>query len=132
MKGDFRKIIRSSEGDTMETIRKIIITEIIGDGICVSSEDGEAVYNELHPALNGGPVILSFEGVEVMTSAFLNAAVGRLYKDHSAEKIDSCLRTEYSDSFHGYLLERVKRNAIAYYADPEKFRKSLQGILDDE
>ena len=117
----------------METIRKIIITEIIGDGICVASEDGKAVYNELHPSLNEGcPVILSFEGVEVMTSAFLNAAVGRLYKDHSAEKIDSCLRTEYSDSFHGYLLERVKRNAIAYYADPEKFRESLRGILDDE
>ncbi len=116
----------------METIRKIIITEIIGDGICVASEDGEAVYNELHPALNEGPVILSFEGIEVMTSAFLNAAVGRLYKDHSAEEIDSCLRTECPDNYYAYLLDRVRKNAIAYYDDPEKFRESLRGILDDE
>lgn len=105
----------------MKTIRKIIITEIIGDGICVASEDGKAVYNELHPSLNEGcPVILSFEGVEVMTAAFLNAAVGRLYKDHSAEEIDSCLRTECPDSYYGYLLERVRKNAVAFYAGQEK------------
>ena len=117
----------------METIRKIKITEIVGDVICVASEDGEAVYNELYTALDEGcPVILSFEGVEVMTSAFLNAAVGRLYKDHSAEEIDSCLRTEFPDSYYGYLLERVRKNAIAFYADPERFRESLRWISDDE
>ena len=38
----------------METIRKIKITEIVGDVICVASEDGEAVYNELYTALDEG------------------------------------------------------------------------------
>ena len=111
----------------------IMIKKIVGDGICVASEDGESVYNELSSALDGeNAVTLSFEGVEIMTSAFLNAAIGRLYKDHSAEEIGRRLTTECLDKFHENLLERVKNNAIAYYSDPEKFKESIREILDDD
>lgn len=111
----------------------IVVRKIVGDGICVASEDGESVYNALSSAWNGGnAVTLSFNGVEIMTAAFLHAAVGRLYKDHSAEEVGRRLTTEGLDKFHENLLERVKDNAIAYYSDPEKFKESLRGILDDE
>jgi len=60
-----------------ETIQ---IASLVGSNLCIASDDGEKVHDAIVAALrNGKKVRLSFEGVEDLTSAFLNTAVGQLY-----------------------------------------------------
>jgi hypothetical protein len=69
----------SSEGQD-QSRDSLRLVEIVGSGLCVASDDGLKVYTLIKERLDAGtPTVLSFAGVEVLTSAFLNAAIGQLY-----------------------------------------------------
>lgn len=56
------------------------ISSIIGGDIAVSTSDGEIVFSELSKCLKGKEkVTLDFKDISVLTTAFLNAAIGQLY-----------------------------------------------------
>ena len=58
----------------------------------VTPEEGTPVYNSIIEAFKKGEVvILDFEGVDMLTTAFLNVVIGDLYKDYSSEKLKSML-----------------------------------------
>lgn len=49
---------------------------------CITLDDGQQVYNAIHPELTAGhPVELDFDRVEIFASPFFNAAIGQLLKD---------------------------------------------------
>jgi hypothetical protein len=57
---------------------KLNIFAIVGDPFCVAAEDGEKVLNQIRTGFKGKKKItLSFQNVEMLTSAFLNTAVGK-------------------------------------------------------
>lgn len=115
-----------------ETI-KINITDVTGSNICVSTEDGAAVNEKLNIAWDQDKRIeLDFQGVDLLISAFLNSAIGRLVKEHSIEEIKSriCFRGLSKDDEQ--LIERVLVNAKAYYADPDKFKRALDEEESEE
>ena len=59
---------------------------------CGLSEDGNKLYDHIATALrNDKKVVLSFDGVEVLTSCFLNNAIGRLYGVFDWGKIRSSI-----------------------------------------
>lgn len=56
------------------------VFDIVGGPICVSAEDGQRLHGKIAPLLREGrKVALSFEQVDTLISAFLNAAIGQLY-----------------------------------------------------
>lgn len=56
------------------------ISSIIGGDIAVSTSDGEIVFSELSRWLKEeNKVTLDFKGISILTTAFLNAAIGQLY-----------------------------------------------------
>lgn len=56
------------------------ISSIIGSDIAVSTSDGEIVFTELSKCLKEeDKVTLDFKGISILTTAFLNAAIGQLY-----------------------------------------------------
>jgi hypothetical protein len=64
------------------------VFDIVGGSICVSAEDGQRLYDKIVPLLREGKkVVLSFEQVDTLISAFLNAAIGQLYGEFSEEYI---------------------------------------------
>ncbi len=54
----------------------------------MSSDDGQKVHDKIAPLLREGrKVSLSFDRIETIISAFLNAAIGQLYGEFPEEKI---------------------------------------------
>lgn len=98
------------------------ISSIVGGPLCVSAEDGQRVHDKIAPMLDAGrKVQLSFEGVETMISAFLNAAVGQLYGHMREEQIRELLSVTDMKGEDVALLRRVVQNAKRYFANREKY-----------
>ena len=56
------------------------VHDIVGGPLCVSTEDGQRLHDKILPLLEAGtPLVLSFERIDTLISAFLNAAIGQLY-----------------------------------------------------
>lgn len=105
----------------------ISLLEIVGSPLCVASEDGQKVYNRISGAMREGKaVIVSFLNVTSLTSAFLNAAIGQLYGEFSAEEIRRKLKVDDIQADDRGLLKRVVDTAKEYFKDPERFKRAKQ------
>lgn len=116
----------------MEDSTIISIVNTVGDVYCVEAEDGQKVFNLIKKALDEKlNVTLSFLNVQMLTTAFLNTAVGQLYKDYTEDFVRSNVKvTDMSES--GLIsLKRVVDTAKLYYKDPEAMQRSINDILED-
>ena len=116
----------------LEDIR-ISMFETVGSSLCVASDDGQKVYDRLAAALKADRrVILSFHNVAVLTSAFLNAAIGQLYGTFGEKQIREQLKVEDIEQDDLALLKRVVETAKLYFKDPERFSQVVHEVLEDE
>jgi hypothetical protein len=115
----------------MENIT-ISIVNTIGDVYGVEADDGQKVFELIAKALNDRKkVVLSFQNIEMLTTAFLNSAVGQLYKNHTEEYIkENVTVSDISDSGK-VALKRVIETAKLYYKDPEALKRSIDEIRED-
>jgi hypothetical protein len=96
------------------------VADIIEDTRCIATDDGEKVFLKVREHLrNGDDVELSFEGVTLVISAFLNVAIGRLYGEFSAEEIKKRFKVRMSRSEDIHKLERTMKHGEEFYKDPE-------------
>ena len=110
----------------------VMVFEVVGSGICVSSDDGQKVHDQIAAALREGKKIkVSFLNVESLTSAFLNAAIGQLYGEFSDETIRESLSVSDMEQDDLALLKRVVETAKEYFSDPERFRKAREEALEE-
>jgi|SRR5690554_2950144 hypothetical protein len=109
---------------------KISVYSLVGSSHCILAADGEKVYKKIKEALDRNKrVELSFLNVELLTSAFLNAAIGKLYGDFSAEKIRKSLFLRSISAEDRELIKRVVSMAKMYYKDPELLAKAIKEFL---
>ncbi len=81
----------------MEEVTRIDIKNTLQTIYCIDMEEGQTIYNLVKRELdNGKDVELSFAGIEMVITAFLNAAVGRLFADYD----------------HQMVMQRVKANDL--------------------
>lgn len=117
----------------MQNELTISIFEVVGSPLCVASSDGQKVYERLTAALNKGRgVTLSFYNISILTSAFLNAAIGQLYGEFSEEKIRALLKVQDIQQDDLALLKRVVETAKEYFKDPQKFDQAVRDELGDD
>lgn len=110
----------------------INIVNIIGDVYGVEADDGQKVFTLIKKAFDRKQkVILSFLNIEMLTTAFLNTAVGQLYKDYSEEEIKASLKVTNITDSGKISLKRVVDTAKLYYKDPEALQRSINEILED-
>lgn len=115
-----------------ETIR-ISIYEVVGSSLCVASDDGQKVFERLNIAFETDRnVVLSFLNVTILTSAFLNAAIGQLYGKFDEDHIRSLLKVEDAEQDDLALLKRVVENAKQYFKDKERFNQIVDEIGENE
>ena len=108
------------------------VYQIVGNEICVEAEDGLKVSAIIRDFIsNKKKIQLSFLNVKMLTSAFLNTAIGILYKDFSDEDIKTYLSVIDIDSTDAVLLKRVVETAKTFYSDPDRIRNSLNEILEE-
>jgi len=109
------------------------VFDIVGGSLCVSADDGQAVHDKIAPLLREGRnVVLSFERVETIISAFLNAAIGQLYGEFSDERIRELLSVRDMTSEDLSLLKRVVDNAKVYFKHPKQFDQAWKEEVGDE
>ena len=103
------------------------VFDIVGGPLCVSAEDGQRVHDKIVPLLREGQkVVLSFEQVETLISAFLNAAVGQLYGEFAEERIRELVSVRDMDEEDVEVLKRVIENAKKYFTNPKAFDEALR------
>lgn len=111
--------------------------EIVGNSLCVASDDGQKVYDCIATALrNGQGVTLSFRNVSAITPTFLNTAIGQLYGAFSVELVRSLLKVQDLQIDDLALLKRVVDTAKLYfqeiYENEEAARKNKEKRLIEE
>ena len=108
------------------------VYDIIGGPLCVSIEDGQRLYDKIVPLLKGGtPVALSFERIDTLISAFLNAAIGQLYGELSGDRIHEFLSFRDLADDDSEVLKRVIENSIAYFQNPDAFDQAWMDEMED-
>jgi hypothetical protein len=109
---------------------KISVYSIVGSSHCVLAEDGERVYEKIKEALEKEKhVELSFLNIELLTSAFLNAAIGRLYENFPEEKIRKSLFLRNISDKDRELIKRVVNTVKIYQRSPELLAKVIKEFL---
>lgn len=109
------------------------VYDIVGGSLCVSTDDGQRLHDKIAPLLQAGtPVVLSFDRIDTIISAFLNAAVGQLYGQLSYESVDKLLTATNLDDDDIDIWQHVIDNAKAYFSNPNEFDRAWREELGDE
>lgn len=108
------------------------IVNTIGDVYGVEAEDGQKVFDLIVKAFNDKrKVILSFQNIEMLTTAFLNTSVGQLYKNYTESFIKENLKVSDISESGKVALKRVVDTAKLFYKDPEALKRSIDEITGD-
>lgn len=108
----------------------INIVNTIGDVYGVEAEDGQKVFHLIEKAFNENKkVLLSFQNIEILTTAFLNTAIGQLYKDFTEEFVKEHLKVSNISESGKVALKRVVDTAKLFYKDPEALQRSIDEFI---
>jgi hypothetical protein len=111
----------------------INIVNVIGDSYCISADDGDKVYEKIIMGFeNNRKVVLSFLNVEMLTTAFLNTSIGRLYGRYSEERVKANLEVRDIAADDKVSLKRVVDTAKLYYQDGKgALEESIRKIMEE-
>lgn len=97
----------------------------------ITSEEGLPVYEAISAKLaKGEKVTLDFEGVTFLTTAFLNTAIGALYKDYTSEQLQANLHLVHYTPETAVRIKKVTENAKSFYEDEARFKQSVEEVLN--
>lgn len=109
------------------------VFNLVGSSFCVEAKDGETLFTAISKALQQElQVEISFQNVEMLTSAFLNTAIGQLYRDFSEESIRALVKVTNIEDADKALLRRVIETAKLYYKDPAWLEESVKRIMGED
>jgi hypothetical protein len=111
----------------------IRVSDLVGGPRAVDAADGEKIFEKILPLLQDGrDVRLSFEGISMVITAFLNTAIGKLYGVLPEDQVDRMLKVKNLLPLFQPSLEKSVEWSKAYYRDPERLQKAIMEELDDE
>lgn len=110
---------------------KIKVSEHITMKQAVTPDEGAKIYDMIMSSISSGdtPVELDFSDIDVMTTAFLNVAIGTLYKDFTSEELTQLVNLESLSADQVIRVKQVTNNAKAFYANREEFDKNVENAL---
>lgn len=112
----------------------ISVSETIGSASATIRDHGLAVYKIAKEEIKQNhQVTISFDGIDMVISSFLNASIGKLYGDFSFSKVDELLNIVGLDIEDMELLEvTVIPNAKEFYTDSDKIDKIEESVIGSE
>jgi hypothetical protein len=112
----------------MSTPITIPVHTLIGH-LAISVHDGERVHHAIASALQQHhSVIVDFASVTILTTAFLNSAIGQLYGTFSPDTLSTNLIIRNLDESDQELLQLVIRNAQDYFIN-RRVRDTVDTIV---
>lgn len=118
---------------------RAVVKEIIETNIAISAKKGELLFDKLNEMLlvndahqSKEKVIVDFDGITDLTTAFLNVGIGHLYNTFSSEELNERLEIINLDDLDIYLvnqvIERVKLNKSK---DNEELELLIKEAIND-
>lgn len=111
-------------------IRQLKIRDIINRDTAVSSDDGEIIYNFIVKCINDKCIAeLDFSEINILTTAFLNSAIGQLYNTYSSDQLNTTLRLKNVADEDRILFKKVIERAKEYFANKKAFEDSANKAI---
>ncbi len=112
---------------TTEGLEKVEIATFIKGSTAVSVTDGDNVFKKLDEFfIKSKAVELDFRGIELLTTSFLNAAVGQLYSKYDSPFLQEHLKVINLSKEDIPLMRLVIQRAKSYFANKESFENSVR------
>lgn len=112
---------------------KLNVFEKIGTSAAVSSESGDTIFTLIKNGLkNGAVVTLDFKNVDLLTSAFLNAAIGQLYSEFTGDQLNKTLKIENMTPEDFQVLRKVISRAKEYFKSKGNIDSAIKDAFNDE
>lgn len=110
---------------------KIKIDDFVTLNQGITSEEGQPIYQKIVDGLSRNEdVTLDFEGMTFLTTAFLNVAIGTLYRDYTSEQLQTRLNIVNANDETIARIKKVTDNAKAFYSDEDEFNQTVEDILN--
>src|SRR5690554_3742591 len=116
-------------------MNKLIVKDIINSPLAVSTEKGEMVFQAIDKYLQKNEkVVIDFKGIDLMITAFLNAAIGKLYgnKNYSSQFLNDHIRIDHIEKEDISLFKDVIERAKEYFENKEIFDKNANEAIYGE
>lgn len=111
----------------------IVVTEAIGDTLCMVPDDGQKLYDLIAAAFKQGKnVILDCQNIEETTPGFFDSAIGQLYKHFSEDQIEASLSLVDADRNVAYDIKNAVYWTKEYLKDPQRFKEAAREFLGDD
>lgn len=112
----------------MKTIK---ISDYVSLNQAATVDEGQKIYDLIIQYLEKKEVVeLDFSDITVITTAFLNIAIGCLYKDHTSEELNEYIK--FSNLLPGKKdrITMVVENAKIFYSDKKDlFEKNVDDAI---
>ncbi len=96
------------------------IVDLISSEFAVSPEDGDIIFNIISNKINAKEhIILDFAEIDIMTTAFLNNAIGKLYNIYTKEQLNKYIRMNNISKTDLNLVKKVIERAKIKFTDEE-------------
>lgn len=115
-------------------MQTLSIKDMINNNLAVSTEDGDIVYNAINSSLQKGEKVeLDFNNIFVITTAFLNVAIGKLYgnKEFNSEFLNHNIKLSNVEQDDIILFKKVIDTAKEYFKRKDIIDQSANEAIDD-
>jgi hypothetical protein len=111
-------------------IRHLIVADLIGNDTAVSTDDGDSIFQTIQSAFKSEQLVnLDFERIHLLTTAFLNAAIGQLYSSYDSIFLNQNLKLSNVADEDKILFLKVVERAKEYFSDKKGFEDSANNAL---
>jgi hypothetical protein len=111
------------------------IKEIIQKDMAISTDDGEIVYRKIVGELEkGNEITIDFKGIDIVITAFLNVAFGKLYgnNQYDSEFLNNHIVLQNVAPEDINLFKKVVERAKDYFKNNKNIDNSADSVLDND
>jgi len=111
-------------------VQELRVIDLINRDTAVSSDDGDAVYKAIVDCFEKNCIAeLDFSEISILTTAFLNSAIGQLYNTYSSDQLNTSLRLKNVADEDRILFKKVIERAKEYFANKKGFEDSANRAI---
>jgi STAS-like domain of unknown function (DUF4325) len=110
----------------------IKVSALLSNDAALTPNAGDLLYNKIESHFKKKElVVLDFDGIRFITSAFLNASIGQLYGVFPQPFIKEHLTVENLENDDAFLLVKVVERAKEYFQDKKAIENASNNLSND-
>lgn len=109
------------------------VSKVIGSDTGLTPTDGDLLFSQIDNTLSRKEsVVIDFQNIKILTSAFLNAAIGQLYMKYDSPTLNAYLKVQNLSEENRPLLVKVIERAKQYFEKRDSLNDSAKRNITDD